>query len=149
MAYVLEDLLQKIVSYVLITVTTVVYLKLCYSNPGVAPEILRKYQLKHGIVDDDISELVAGTNQNSEEVFLPKYVICNECSENAEELTGSLIVTKRLVKHCVFCGVCIVEVDHHCSYFDRCIGGSNLLLFYAQLVLFMITMSIILIFYFQ
>ena len=146
----LENLLQKYVSYVLISVTTIVYLKLCYSNPGVAPEILRKYQLKHGIVDDAISELAAGTNhQNTEEIVLPKYVICNDCSENAGEFTGSLIVTKRLVKHCVFCGVCIVEIDHHCSYFDRCIGGSNLLLFYAQLVLFVITMSLILIFYFQ
>lgn len=33
------------------------------------------------------------------------------------------------VSHCEDCDVCILDLDHHCVFFDRCIGGANMGLF--------------------
>ena len=33
------------------------------------------------------------------------------------------------VGHCGDCGVCILEMDHHCVFFDACIGKANMCLF--------------------
>ena len=37
------------------------------------------------------------------------------------------------VEHCYECGVCILDLDHHCVYFDGCIGKANMWLFMTVL----------------
>lgn len=37
-------------------------------------------------------------------------------------------------KHCYFCDVCIIDMDHHCPWVGKCIGRDNLCLFYKFLV---------------
>jgi DHHC palmitoyltransferase len=35
------------------------------------------------------------------------------------------------VEHCFDCGVCIDDLDHHCPWSSKCIGGDNKKPFYA------------------
>ena len=33
--------------------------------------------------------------------------------------------------HCYICDTCVLEYDHHCGVFGKCIGQNNLILFKA------------------
>mmetsp|Transcript_1454 Transcript_1454/g.1996 ORF Transcript_1454/g.1996 Transcript_1454/m.1996 type:complete len:131 (+) Transcript_1454:664-1056(+) len=35
--------------------------------------------------------------------------------------------------HCEDCEVCIEDYDHHCVFFSKCIGGGNILCFWASI----------------
>ena len=37
---------------------------------------------------------------------------------------------KQKVYHCSECSVCILDFDHHFLFFDACIGGHNIMLWY-------------------
>ena len=41
---------------------------------------------------------------------------------------------KRL-KHCTFCNICVIGIDHHCGVFGKCIARNNIICFYAFIVL--------------
>ena len=132
---------QKWIAITLIIVTTLTYLKLCYSDPGVAPEILRK--LNHN--DSSIVPVSASI----EEPLLHNFIVCSRCVV-CFGLSDDEIETKNKVMHCMMCGICVVGVDHHCMFFDRCIASNNLVLFYANLVLLFATFSLTLgLFYYQ
>ena len=51
-----------------------------------------------------------------------------ECTQNFR-LAEKDRITEKKVSHCSVCNVCIEELDHHCGFFDRCIGGNNITLF--------------------
>ena len=36
---------------------------------------------------------------------------------------------KDKIEHCFDCGVCVLKLDHHCAFFDACIGKGNMHLF--------------------
>ncbi len=36
-------------------------------------------------------------------------------------------------QHCFECGVCVLELDHHCPWTGKCIGQKNLRAFYSFL----------------
>ena len=38
------------------------------------------------------------------------------------------------MEHCADCGVCVVDLDHHCVFFDGCIGQANIGLFAGVLI---------------
>jgi len=40
------------------------------------------------------------------------------------------IVREPKTKHCLDCEVCVKDLDHHCPWTGKCIGGGNLWLFY-------------------
>ena len=40
------------------------------------------------------------------------------------------------MSHCDDCGVCIMELDHHCVFFDACIGKSNMMMFTGTICCF-------------
>ena len=61
--------------------------------------------------------------------------ICEAC-ETKFNIDKALVYTKQISEHCDDCGVCILKIDHHCGFFDRCIGQANLILFYCVLTLF-------------
>ena len=39
------------------------------------------------------------------------------------------------LKHCTFCGICVIGIDHHCGVFGKCIARNNIICFYAFIVL--------------
>ena len=63
--------------------------------------------------------------------YMPKYFIkkgrkvlfCEKC--NIELYMG--------MEHCIDCQVCISDVDHHCVFFSKCIGGGNVKWFYGAI----------------
>eukprot|EP00347_Sterkiella_histriomuscorum_P020263 403338472 len=36
--------------------------------------------------------------------------------------------------HCEDCDVCIMNMDHHCMFFSKCIGGGNIIAFWASII---------------
>ena len=93
-------------------------------NPGI-PE--RKYYSKNYI-------------QNIKKEEKSKYIKCKICN---------IITPKELnVSHCYYCNVCVINPDHHCTCFGKCVGKNNCCTFYTTLVtipLFMIVAFITLI----
>ena len=53
--------------------------------------------------------------------------------------------TKLKVEHCSDCDVCVMNVDHHCGVFDRCIAQNNIKCFYIFLLTFFGTLVFLLI----
>lgn len=43
------------------------------------------------------------------------------------------IIRDRGTEHCQDCGICIIEMDHHCPWVGKCIGKLNLTAFYVFL----------------
>ena len=41
--------------------------------------------------------------------------------------------TERTTEHCEDCGVCIEDMDHHCVFFSKCIGGGNIYFFWGTI----------------
>ena len=48
-------------------------------------------------------------------------------------------------EHCDLCDVCIDDLDHHCVFFSKCIGGTNVAYFRLSILAFIINMSYFLI----
>lgn len=69
--------------------------------------------------------------------------ICIESASNyyfkSEDLltcpTCNIKVSKESkTTHCIYCNICIEEVDHHCPWTGKCIAKHNLYSFYAFVV---------------
>ena len=50
---------------------------------------------------------------------------------------------KRNMEHCPFCDVCIMNCDHHCNFFSKCIGGNNSCYFSGSIVLLVLNFVIV------
>ena len=80
------------------------------ANPGIPP---RKYYYNNYI-------------KNIEKEEESNYDRCKICN---------IITPKKLnVSHCYFCDVCVINHDHHCTFFGKCIGKNNCILFYTTIV---------------
>ena len=44
-------------------------------------------------------------------------------------------------EHCDMCDVCIENLDHHCVFYSKCIGGGNVWYFRLSLVMFVMNMT--------
>ena len=52
-----------------------------------------------------------------------KYLKCKICN---------IIIPKELeVNHCFECKICIIKLDHHCTWVGKCIGKNNIIFFYC------------------
>lgn len=79
-------------------------------NPGI-PE--RKYYSRNYI-------------RNVKREEKSKYMRCKICN---------IITPKALnVTHCYYCNVCVINHDHHCTCFGKCVGKNNCCAFYTSLV---------------
>ena len=55
-----------------------------------------------------------------------KYIRCKICN---------IITPKSLnATHCFYCNVCVINHDHHCTCFGKCVGRNNCFSFYTALV---------------
>jgi predicted amidophosphoribosyltransferase len=55
---------------------------------------------------------------------LPKGEICSYC-------TRCLRDTSSEMTHCIECEACVEDLDHHCSFFGKCIAGRQRFAFYG------------------
>ena len=79
-------------------------------NPGIPG---RKYYLRNYI-------------QNIKKEEKAKYTKCKICN---------IITPKNLnAIHCYYCDVCVIDHDHHCTCFGKCVGKNNCCTFYTSLV---------------
>jgi len=44
-------------------------------------------------------------------------------------------------EHCDLCDVCIDNLDHHCVFYSKCIGGGNIVYFRLSMVMFVLNMT--------
>ena len=73
-----------------------------------------------------------------------EHKICTICERNFN-LQGSDLYCHSRVYHCRDCGVCVMDMDHHCGVFDRCIGQGNIYRFYGVLIGFMANMAYVMV----
>ena len=109
------------------------YMNLCMSEPGVAPEIIKKWkQVSTEEAAAREEHLLANDASIEEEKDPLRYMwrVCLECQQRYN-LTEDECLTCVEPSHCVNCNVCILEMDHHCPLFNRCIAKNNLRNFYV------------------
>lgn len=46
-------------------------------------------------------------------------------------------------EHCEDCQVCIIDYDHHCVFFSKCIGGGNIYPFWGSMAGIVVNFAII------
>jgi hypothetical protein len=64
--------------------------------------------------------------QNIKKEEKSKYTMCQLCN---------IITPKQLhAIHCYYCDVCVIDQDHHCTCFGKCVGKNNCCTFYTSLV---------------
>ena len=49
--------------------------------------------------------------------------------------------------HCDLCDVCIDDLDHHCVFYSKCIGGGNVWYFRLSILFFIVNMAYFMIVY--
>jgi len=62
-----------------------------------------------------------------------KVLFCEKC--NFEIYEG--------MEHCQDCQVCVYDMDHHCVFFSKCIGGGNAKPFYGTIAFLVLNFVII------
>ena len=78
------------------------------SNPGV---VTKQYYLE---------------NYKADKTIIKNFRICRKCNIVMDLDKGT--------EHCVECGICIMNKDHHCPWTSKCVGKKNLLLFNCFLI---------------
>ena len=62
-----------------------------------------------------------------------KYCYCYKC--NDEVVRG--------MDHCDICDICIIDSDHHCNFFSKCIGTNNSCYFSGSIVMLILNFIIV------
>ena len=57
-----------------------------------------------------------------------------ESRKNIRYCKPCKIIKQPGTKHCYYCDVCILKIDHHCPWVGKCIGRDNICLFYVFLM---------------
>ncbi len=65
-------------------------------------------------------------NYRADKLVIKNYRICRKCNVVMNLDKGT--------EHCVECGICIINNDHHCPWTSKCVGKKNLWLFNCFLV---------------
>ena len=60
-----------------------------------------------------------------------KYYCCKKCDLKVK------YEERANLEHCDLCQVCIMDLDHHCVFFGKCIGKGNIYYFYGAIGLFL------------
>ena len=119
-------------AHVTIGANVLIFLMLHFSNPGIPPQLMPK---KRSISTPLVPQQLPSVEQ---------FKLCGTC-ERKFNLQGPDLYSYEPIEHCRECGVCVERMDHHCGFFDRCIGKKNLCLFYGVIAGFMCNMSFIMI----
>ena len=78
------------------------------SDPG---DITKKYYLE---------------NYKADKTVIKNFRICRKCNIVMDLDKGT--------QHCVECGICIMNNDHHCPWTSKCVGKKNLWMFNCFLI---------------
>ena len=79
------------------------------TNPGV---VTKKYYLE---------------NYKADKTIIKNFRICRKCNIVMDLDKGT--------EHCVECGICIMNNDHHCPWTSKCVGKGNIFYFYGMLTM--------------
>ena len=106
------------------------------NNPG--PTI------QTSIENRDILAFTRMTPEEREAQLALPTTSCNICK--LYRFNRGLQNGKRLdVEHCHLCNICILNCDHHCIFFSKCIGLNNVSSFYSSIGCLMINMILMVI----
>merc|ERR1740139_1661127 len=105
-------------------------------NPGIPQSYLdrilkEKKSGKEEIVEENLGDIENNTSalrrkpQEHEKQYVDPRKYCNICKLDKKD---------QFTEHCEDCDVCIDDLDHHCVFFGKCIGGGNLYAFYGTIV---------------
>ena len=100
------------------------FVKCCLSDPGVHQ---KSYE------DSLLSDIQYMESQSPLILYA-----CAKCAPISSERQVVRDMSK--TEHCLECGVCVYEYDHHCEFFDRCIGKDNKIWFNLTVGLIFINM---------
>jgi hypothetical protein len=78
------------------------------TNPGV---VTKKYFLE---------------NYEAEKTIIKNFRVCRKCNIVMDLDKGT--------EHCVECGICVMNNDHHCPWTSKCVGKKNLWIFNCFLI---------------
>ena len=67
-------------------------------------------------------------NYQPDKTAIKNFRICRKCNIVMDLDKGT--------EHCVECGICVMNNDHHCPWTSKCVGKKNLWLFNCFLVSF-------------
>lgn len=66
-------------------------------------------------------------------------VPCDLSGTNSDNFCMDCLVPRKPGQvHCHACRVCIEDMDHHCFFYAKCIGGKTLWTFYGSIGLFIV-----------
>jgi palmitoyltransferase ZDHHC9/14/18 len=125
-----RGLMETLLYILIIVINSASFIKTSLINPGyVKKKLYHKYTTEPVRFGASISSeiVVNGRNEWVRKIevgdvrYEEKY--CQEC--NIFRIDG--------IAHCRDCNRCVLEMDHHCVWFDNCVGRNNIKLFHIYL----------------
>ncbi|UIZ25375.1 hypothetical protein KXD40_009090 [Peronospora effusa] len=119
----IDDLMLgiKIALMASICLTTVSFTMVACSDPGVVFQNLQVADQARGDIETGI---VCEREMEVDMVFDFSVAICLAQCEVLRPLNAS---------HCTDCGICVIELDHHCPWTGKCVGKRTIKWFYVFL----------------
>ena len=100
--------------HVLCLAYSVLFLKCCFTEPGVILRHQNYDEVSSKICEAEIERREVIKNQKMPRIYYQRF--CRTC----------LIYRPPLASHCGNCDQCVKNFDHHCKYVNNCIGPRNI-----------------------
>ena len=131
-----EDPLVHKLNLIALYVSSILYIYLNFTSPGIPSHIMARATLiairgKDRGLHQDLTATTHWEIQKDNPC-----VICWTCKQKFGILDPDIYADEPC-EHCEECKVCITRGDHHCEILDRCIGKSNKIAFWTWLVIFL------------
>ena len=128
----------QIILWALLSINTLCFLILCIGPTGIPPQILEAARGGARVNTTTVDR--TEDQEANKESLLPRKVvierICAICALKFHIPDKDLGTGDAKCEHCSDCGICILDIDHHCGVFDKCIAAGNTFTFYVFLIAF-------------
>lgn len=107
-------LLMKILQFSIMILNLISLLLIVKRDPGKARNLQNTSKNVISFLDNKV--IYTRKMLTHQGIYVYNDDICEKCS----------VIQKDMISHCRYCDICLMNRDHHCAWFNRCIAENNI-----------------------